>query len=94
MPPIKVLGGQMRVKGHLKGVILWVQLTSDKGVGGTDEGERPFVPNWKSYMKTKSSCGRTQQNSKTEVSSGQRWRLHQSPSSPLVWEALGFHVRC
>ena len=45
MPPIKVLGGQMRVKGRLKGVILWVH-----------------VPNWK----TKSSCGRTQRNSKTE----------------------------
>ena len=56
MPPIKVLGGQMRVKGRLKGVILWVH-----------------VPNWK----TKSSCGRTQRNSKTEdkhhAKFGQRW---------------------
>ena len=43
MPPIKVLGGQMRVKGRLKGMILWVMSRTGKQshhVGGHSEIQR------------------------------------------------------
>ena len=49
MPPIKVLEGQMRVKGRLKGVILWVHVPNWKtksSCGRTQRNSHRLSPKW------------------------------------------------